>query len=78
MPAEGKNRRLPRGFNLRHKLLHQDAIYAIAWSPDGRLLASGSRDHIIRVWDAVTGVLWSRKNGHPVKQPEHIFHIHWG
>jgi hypothetical protein len=24
-----------------------------------------------------TILLWSRKNGHPVKQPEHIFHIHW-
>jgi hypothetical protein len=22
-------------------------------------------------------VLRSRKNGHPVKPPEHIFHIHW-
>jgi hypothetical protein len=22
-------------------------------------------------------MLWSRKNGHPVKPPEHIFHSHW-
>ena len=33
---------------------HRDSIYSIAFSPDGSLLASGSQDHTIRVWDIKT------------------------
>jgi WD40 repeat protein len=29
-------------------------IFAIAYSPDGRLIAAGSSDHSIRIWDAET------------------------
>ncbi len=29
----------------------------MAWSPDGRYIASGSWDHTVQVWDAQTGVL---------------------
>jgi WD40 repeat protein len=31
--------------------VHQGAITALAFSPDGKLLASGSADTTIRVWD---------------------------
>ena len=31
---------------------HTDAIYALAFSPDGTRLVSGSRDRTLRVWDA--------------------------
>jgi WD40 repeat protein len=34
---------------------HTHAVFSVAWSPDGRQLASGSFDRSIRVWDATTG-----------------------
>ena len=34
---------------------HTEAIYSIDFSPDGSLLASGSRDNSLRVWDVKTG-----------------------
>jgi WD40 repeat protein len=34
---------------------HADAVCAIAWSPDGRRLASGSGDKTVQVWDAALG-----------------------
>src|SRR5258706_12389667 len=36
---------------------HTDACYCIAFSPDGRQLVSGSRDHMIRLWNIRTGAL---------------------
>ncbi|MBC8229288.1 sigma-70 family RNA polymerase sigma factor [bacterium] len=34
---------------------HKDAVTRIAFSPDGQLLASSSRDSTIRLWDIATG-----------------------
>ncbi len=34
---------------------HTDTVWALAWSPDGRRIASGSSDKTVQVWDASDG-----------------------
>jgi WD40 repeat protein len=47
---------LPPGVKLLCTLRgHTDSIGRIAWSPDGRMLASPSGDKTIRLWDTKTG-----------------------
>jgi WD40 repeat protein len=55
----------PPGFNLHHTLRgHTQPITQIAWSPDGRLLASCSADRTIRLWDTQTALLLHTLSGH--------------
>jgi WD40 repeat protein len=34
---------------------HEDAVTAVACSPDGKLIASGGRENLIRLWDPANG-----------------------
>jgi WD40 repeat protein len=56
---------LPKGVKLLRTLRgHTDWIGRIAWSPDGRMLASPSADKTIRLWDAETGNCMRTLEGH--------------
>lgn len=35
---------------------HGDRVLCVSYHPDGQLLASGSADETVRVWDLTTGV----------------------
>jgi WD40 repeat protein len=43
---------------------HTDAVYALAVSPDGSVVATGSQDRTARLWDAKTGKLLHVLGGH--------------
>jgi WD40 repeat protein len=43
---------------------HRRAIRSVAFSPDGRWLASGAKDNTIKIWDVATGRLLRTLYGH--------------
>ncbi len=43
---------------------HAAMVYAVAWSPDCRHIASGGHDRTVHVWDATTGVTSYIYRGH--------------
>ncbi|HEU5380305.1 MAG TPA: hypothetical protein VFV38_33185 [Ktedonobacteraceae bacterium] len=48
---------------------HQGVITALAWSPDGQMLASGGQDGMVRVWRADTGaLLFTFQHDEPVQR----------
>jgi len=44
-------------------LPHEDEVYAVAFSPDGRTILTGCSDHTARLWDAATG----QPRGNPLR-----------
>merc|ERR1711988_30489 len=49
-----KSRESPSGYNLQHHILkgHSETVWALQFSSDGRLLASGASDCSVRIWNA--------------------------
>jgi WD40 repeat protein len=62
---------LPMGTTLVTYTGHTDDVNAVAWSPDGTRIASGSEDQTVQVWDATTGgnVLYSH---HPFDEVHNV------
>jgi WD40 repeat protein len=54
---------------------HSDAIYGLAFSPNGRLLVSGGRDKTIRIWDVADPEHPVPIGAAPVEQPAAVFRV---
>ena len=52
------------GTELWRSALHSDWITGVAHSPDGRFIATSSRDRTVKVLEASTGKLFTTYNGH--------------
>jgi WD40 repeat protein len=56
---------VPRVLSLQQTLEgHFGWVQAVAFSPDGKLVVSGSWDDIIKLWDPATGTLQQTLEGH--------------
>jgi WD40 repeat protein len=43
---------------------HDDSVISVAFSPDGKALASGSGDHTVKLWDTQTRQELATLKGH--------------
>ena len=69
-PAKAQNllQSIFRGRTINESVItladHKDSVWTVAFSPNSRILASGSRDHSIVLWDSTTGRKIQELNGH--------------
>lgn len=61
-----------RGVCLHTLRRHQDPVYSVAFSPDGRYIASGSFDKWLFIWSTSNGALVRRYRG-----DSGIFEVCW-
>src|SRR5205085_698352 len=63
--GEPRERELPPGVKLLRSLEgHKDFVYSVAFDPTGRMLASGSGDDTVKLWEVASGKLLRSFEGH--------------
>ena len=53
---------------------HSGWVNTLAFSPDGKLLVSGSMDKTVRLWNVATGQCWKTLRGHKERVESVAFH----
>ena len=48
---------------------HTRSVYSVAFSPDGKILASGSGDQTVRLWEVSSGQCFTILQGHTDSSP---------
>jgi serine/threonine protein kinase len=66
----------PTGTILYTYRVHSNWVNAVAWSPDGRRIASGSKDGMVQVWDATDGGHVFTYRGHS-GHSDGVFTVAW-
>src|SRR3990172_5673875 len=57
---------------------HSDCVNAVAWSPDGKTLASGSSDDTVKLWDVASGKNLATLKAEPVDyELSHVTSVAW-
>ena len=64
LPQTTRPTPIPPSQSLHALIGHTEAVWAVAFSPNGRLLATASHDKTVRIWDAATGQCQRTLTGH--------------
>jgi WD40 repeat protein len=56
---------------------HPNLVDAVAWSPDGKMLATACHDGIVRIFDIEKNAVAKTINAHTTPQPSAVYSVTW-